>query len=165
MTGKLAIGALTLLVGAVSAATAAAPGDAAAGFEKLKSLAGQWEAKGPEGMPVTVTYSVVSEGSAVLEQISFGNMVTVYHRDGDGLMLTHYCAGGNQPRMRAAASKDGGRTYDFRFVDVTNLTDPKATHMRHMSMTFKDADHVAQKWAHVTEGREDPMTLELSRKR
>ena len=41
-------------------------------------------------------------GSAVTETLFPGTaheMMSVYHMDGDDLVLTHYCAGGNQPRM------------------------------------------------------------------
>ncbi|MDR4471533.1 MAG: hypothetical protein MRJ92_02410 [Nitrospira sp.] len=34
-------------------------------------------------------------------------MTTMYYSDGDQLMLTHYCSLNNQPRMRAAAVKEG----------------------------------------------------------
>ena len=36
-----------------------------AGFEKLKSLAGEWEGKATDGKPVKATYKVTSGGSAV----------------------------------------------------------------------------------------------------
>ena len=32
-------------------------------------------------------------------------MTTVYHLDGRDLVLTHYCMGGNQPRMRAKTTE------------------------------------------------------------
>src|SRR5262245_33835119 len=86
-----------------SAATERAAHDwAAAGFEKLKSLAGEWQAQGPHGL-TKVSYEIVSGGTAVMETIippQEPTMVTLYHRDGDQLMMTHYCSGGNQPRMR-----------------------------------------------------------------
>ncbi|HET9480961.1 MAG TPA: hypothetical protein VFP98_04325, partial [Candidatus Polarisedimenticolia bacterium] len=91
------------------------------GFERLKSLEGTWRGKAPDGAPVTVTYKVIAAGSAVMEQLSVENMITVYHADGDNLMLTHYCAGNNQPRMRASAAGQDGSVLSFHFVDATNL--------------------------------------------
>jgi len=77
-----------------------------AGFEKLKTLIGQWEATTPSGTHGTVKYELVSDGSAILERIGGDehaamDMVTVYHPDGARLVMTHYCSAGNQPRMWA----------------------------------------------------------------
>lgn len=51
---------------------------------------------------VRTTYKLVAGDSAIEETLSHGNMVTMYHPDGNSLMLTHYCVAQNQPRMRAA---------------------------------------------------------------
>ena len=34
------------------------------------------------------------------------DMISMFHVDGDRLLMTHYCSAGNQPRMKAAASPD-----------------------------------------------------------
>jgi hypothetical protein len=52
-------------------------------------------------------------------------MTTVYHREGADLALTHYCAGGNQPRMRARAPAADANVLEFAFDGGTNL-DPAA---------------------------------------
>ena len=130
-------------------------------FEKLKALAGEWRTKTPDGTAHKVTYRLVSSGTAVMEELEAGGMVTVYHQDGDSLLLTHYCAGNNQPRMRAKPA--GGNTLDFRFEDVSNLPDPKAQHMRHMSLTLKDADHISQQWTFSKAGEEELHSFELTR--
>lgn len=46
--------------------------------------------------------------------------MSVYHTDGRGLMLTHYCVQGNQARLRATAI-EGGRV-SFSQIDATNLS-------------------------------------------
>src|SRR5262245_42675031 len=126
---------------AIAAPALAADSSAAAGYEKIKALVGTWEAKGPEGM-VTVTYRVVAGGQAVEETLSHGDMVTVYHKDGDSLLMTHYCMAGNQPRMRASGLSADGKSLDFKFVDATNLANPGDSHMSGLKMTFVDADHL-----------------------
>jgi hypothetical protein len=75
-------------------------------FERLKSLAGDWvnakDAKDPKA-PVAISLRVIAGGSAILEREFPGTpneMVTVYHRDGDKVLMTHYCVLGNQPQMR-----------------------------------------------------------------
>ena len=44
-------------------------------------------------------------------------MATLYHLDGDQLMLTHYCSAGNQPRMRAATVSTEG-VIEFHLLDT-----------------------------------------------
>ena len=82
-----------------------------AGFEKIKSLAGEWQvahAPGEHGEhgehAGTVSYKVTAGGSAVLETLFAGTdheMVTLFYMDGDDLTLTHYCMLQNRPLMRA----------------------------------------------------------------
>jgi hypothetical protein len=124
------------------------------GFEKLKSLVGEWKGKMKEGEEVKTTYRLVGADSAIEEYLSHGNMVTIYHPDGSRLMLTHYCAAQNQPRMRAAAFKSGDDTLKFSFVDATNMSGPNAQHMHNLAFTFRDADHFTQEWTLYDGGKE-----------
>jgi len=120
-----------------------------AGFEKLKSLAGEWEGKSTDGKPVKAIYKVTSGGSAVAETLQSGTepeMLTVYHMDGGHLMMTHYCSLANQPRMRAEASSGDPKSLDFQYVGATNLSKADAPHMHHLVVAFEDADHITQKW-------------------
>ena len=159
----LSIAALTLSMDSVSAQS-----KAAAGFEKLKSLAGEWNGKGPDGQLVKVTYQIVSGGSALIEQrkpAQEPDMVSVFHLDGDKLMMAHYCSAGNQPRMRAEAPSGEIKNLNFTFVDVTNLTKPTNGHMRQLSFTFQDNDHMIQVWTWREGGKDMPARFELERKK
>src|SRR5579863_8610060 len=76
--------------------------DAAAAFARLKTLVGEWEANRPDGK-VRLAYELTGGGSALVERQAeekMPAMMTVYHLDGDRLILTHYCMAGNQPRMQ-----------------------------------------------------------------
>ena len=81
-------------------------------LEALKKLAGDWVAVGKDGKATAKVISsirVTSAGTAVQETLFPGSdheMVTMYHLDGDDLILTHYCSLGNQPRLRAEPGKD-----------------------------------------------------------
>src|ERR1700752_1450302 len=88
-------------------------------LDKIKSLVGEWEATTPEG-PTTVKYELISNGTAVEERLGVHNeeMVSIYHMNGDKLMMTHYCSFNNQPRFEAVVDGD---TITFRYVDATNL--------------------------------------------
>lgn len=132
-----------LLTGALLLPAAAGTGVDAA-WERLRSLAGEWE--GTLGArKAGVTYTIVSGGSVVMEAMKMPapepDMVTMYHRDGSGLVATHYCSLGNQPRMRATEAPPDGKTIRFRFADITNLSKPGVPHIRHLTVTFQDADH------------------------
>jgi hypothetical protein len=101
-------------------------------FDKIKSLAGNWEGKATDGNAVHINYKVVSGGTAVMESIEAGadhQMVTLYYLDGDHLMMTHFCMANNQPRMRADASTSSPSAIKFKFVDATNLSSPEAGHI------------------------------------
>ena len=91
---------------------------AKAAFERLKGLAGTWETRVAQNPPGVATYIVTGGGMVVLEVMN--GMATAYHLDKDTLMLTHYCGGGNQPRMRAKSVSSDGRHIAFQMYDITN---------------------------------------------
>lgn len=120
-------------------------------FEKLKTLTGEWEAKTKDGQTVKTTYKLVSNGSAVMETLDMGKkgegtMVTVYHLDGDQLMMTHYCSANNQPRMKAQPASGEINSLAFSYLDATNLAPPDSGHMHRLVVTFQDKKHMSQDW-------------------
>ena len=146
---------------------APAPGVDAA-WERLRGLAGEWE--GSYGTTKSsVTYAVVSGGHAVIESMKMPapapDMVTVFHRDGAGLMATHYCSVGNQPRMRAAEASADGKVIKFRFQDITNLASPEGIHIRHLTVTFDDADHMTEDWVGWDGKKEENTVMKWTRKK
>src|SRR5260370_35582830 len=105
--------------------------NAAAAFDKLKALAGEWEATSEKGK-VTSFLEVVSNGTALVEKISVpgdGEMVTVYYVDGNQLVLTHYCSAGNQPHMRAEPFDRTSNLIRFNFAGAANLASAGDAHM------------------------------------
>jgi len=142
----------TPLLAEKTAPASAAPVNA--GFEKMKTLVGDWKGKTAEGNDIAVTYRLVAAGSAIEEHMSVADMVTMYHVNGKNLMLTHYCAAGNQPRMKAAAFRDGDQTLAFMFFDATNLPDKKAMYMHDATFTFVDANHLVATWTNYTGGKD-----------
>ena len=158
---------LILALGTLPAYAVWAGSDATAGFERLKSLAGEWHATGPHGR-VEISYEVISGGAAVIERRvpeKEPGMTTVFHLDGDKLMMTHYCSIGNQPRMVADVSKTGKvEKLNFTFLDVTNLARPTDGHMRNLTFTFQGKDHVTQGWTWRQDDKDVRTTFELERK-
>lgn len=146
-----------------TAAFAVAQSDAKKSLDKLKSLAGTWEGKMSDGQSASVTYSVISGGSAVMADMTHESMVTMYSLDGNRLLMTHYCAMGNQPRMSASLSPDG-KTMEFTFVDATNLASPQAGHMHHAVFNFLDANHYTEDWTFTQDGQSKTEHFDLHRK-
>ncbi|HEV8487117.1 MAG TPA: hypothetical protein VGV87_26460 [Blastocatellia bacterium] len=131
-----------------------------ADFDRLKALAGDWDATSPEGKS-RITFTLISNGTAVMESMTEHNMVTVYHPDGDSVLMTHYCAVGNQPRMRARRS--GTDSLIFQFVDVANLKGVGAGRMQRLVIKFQDADHLTEEWTWKEGNKETTSVFHLQR--
>jgi hypothetical protein len=127
-------------------------------FESLKKLAGDWVEVGEDGKPtekVVSSIRVTSAGSAIEETLFPGGdheMVTMYFLDGDRLLLTHYCALGNQPQLRAEPGKDA-RQIAFKFIGATNLKSPDEHHMHEATLTLSGPDRYQSEWISNKEGK------------
>jgi hypothetical protein len=140
--------ALTLALGARAAdAPKPAPAPTHAGFEKVKKLAGTWVEADKDGKPTEKVVSVVkviANGSTVHETFFPGTpmeMVSVYHLDKGELVMTHYCALGNQPRLKADP-KSPANQLKWDFVGGTNLDVTKDMHMHSSVVTFVSDDRI-----------------------
>ncbi len=155
---------LALLAALVPALSGASSDDA---WKQLLSLAGEWQGSA-EGKTTTLTYTVISGGSALMESMKMPapdpDMVTIYHRDGDGLVATHYCSIGNQPRMRAPGATPDGKSIRFRFADITNLK-PGGDHIKDLTVTFVDAAHFTQEWVSTAKGKDESAVFKWTRKK
>ena len=122
------------------------------GLERLKKLAGTWVMADKDGKPTDQVVSVIkvtAAGSAVHETLFPGQpqeMVSVYYRDGNDLVMTHYCALGNQPRMKADPKSPANQIH-FQFAGGSNLDPAKDKHMHEGTITFVDDDHI--EWSGV----------------
>lgn len=151
---------------AFSATFACAQSDAQKAFASIKKLPGAWEGKTPNGGTFEVTFKTVSGGSAVMSEIVVPNedMISMIHLDGPNkILLTHYCAAGNQPRMQGAVSADG-KTITFNYVDATNLDSPDTGHMQRMVLTILDDNHHTEEWTFLDHGKEHKEVFDLRRK-
>jgi hypothetical protein len=134
--------------------------DAQAEFQQLKSLAGTWKGRGPDGA-VRVTFRVTSGGSALLqEMVPEGRVadpsngdddpVTMIYVDGAKLTLIMYCdTGKNRPRMLGTRSPDGKRI-EFAMVDFSG--DRKHGIMDRATFSIADAAHHTESWDYVSTG-------------
>jgi hypothetical protein len=151
MTRRFLVGGLMLI--ALGAGVrgddkpAPTPAPAHPGLERLKKLAGTWVAADESGKPTDQVVSVIkvtAAGSAVQETLFPGQpheMVSIYHRDGADLVMTHYCALGNQPRMKADPNSPPNQI-KWAFAGGTNFDPAKDMHMHEGTITFIDDDHI-----------------------
>ncbi len=158
MKTRIMVGVLISLVTMYLPARAADPKPltAAERFEQIKKLAGDWAEKGKDGAATEkkTSYRVTSGGSAVIETIFPGSekeMITMYHLDGDKLILKHYCMLGNQPCLSAESSADA-KKIRFNFLNATNMKSEKDLHMHQVEFTIVDQDHLIAEWGSCQDG-------------
>jgi hypothetical protein len=107
-------------------------------------------------MPVKVFYRVVSNGSVVMEHMQPDKeteTITMYALAGDRIIVTHYCAAGNQPTMQTAPSPAANGKYDFTFVRVSGIKTPDEGHMSALVLLIPDQDHLTQTWTFDDRGK------------
>jgi len=155
------------LIAATLSAQEAPTATSNAGFDLVKSLAGNWEGRMPEGQPLHVSYSLVSNGFAVLERRlagGEGEMLTLYSANGNRVAVIHYCSFGNQPQMQTAPLSASPRKLSFVFVRATNLASKATGHMVGLGLTFVDKDHLVQEWTWSEAGKVSTEVDHLTRK-
>jgi len=152
--------AVSLFVALLLPGTALAQTTTAAdAFERLKSLEGEWlDVEGVFGTKgaTAVTYRITGGGTTVVETFPVGTpgeMVTIYHKDGNDLVLTHYCSAGNQPRMRAKAMS--GNTLAFDFDGGTNIDPATTSHMHAVTLEILSPDELRANWHNWRNGKPD----------
>ena len=128
-------------------------------FELVRSLSGEWVGESTKGWVESASYQVLAGGTAVLETTRFispsdSGMATVFHLDGDRVLLTHYCEAGNQPRLHATAFDPVARTATFSFLDGTGMASRDVGHMDKVVIRFIDGDHFESQWSWYEKGAE-----------
>jgi hypothetical protein len=138
-----------------------------AAFEKMQSLAGDWEGRADAGNPVKSSFVVVASNTAVLETLKVSGteeMVTLYSVDKDSIVLVHYCPTNNQPRMRATPGSGNGKELVFTFQGAGNLPSLAVGHEHKLVIEFLDKDHIIERWTWRKDGKDTVMVYQLSRK-
>lgn len=69
------------------------------------------------------------------------------------MALTHYCAIGNQPHMKAKP-KPGENKVAFEFVKASNMKSDRDMHMHSVTFTFVDKDTLKTEWTNYDGGKE-----------
>lgn len=161
------VGALIALGSVMSSPALAKDLTPAETFEELKKLVGEWKGTTAEGGAEKVSYRLIAAETVLLEEwvLSSGRQaLTVYHRDGDALVATHYCPRGNQPRLKlASASTEKG--FFFEFVSATNLPDADAAHQHRFEIQIHGPDSFTRGETYLTTGKLTAGVVTYSRNR
>lgn len=144
LSGRLALSWVFLAVLGISARGADGV-KAQDAFNQLKTLAGEWKVDaaghGPDAPPGTITYKVTGGGKVVMETMFPGTdheMVSMYHLDGEDLRMTHYCAAGNQPRLKLDRANSSAEKLVFVFEGGGNLDPEKDVYIAGGQALFKE---------------------------
>lgn len=135
-------------------------------FESLQALVGDWEAKLESGQAITVNYKMMSNSSIMVETFttpSGKQTISVYHMDDAHLLLTHYCAQGNQPRLRLNLKRSTPKKFAFEFYDATNLSSKDAEHMIFLEAELVDQGHFNQTYTYRAGKEQETTTLRFAR--
>jgi hypothetical protein len=152
---------LLLLVPATLRAADTEPFDAESAFAQLKELAGTWTGSSG-GMRMEVT----SAGHTIEQTVFPGGpheMKTLFFLDQGSLIGQHYCALGNQPRLRFEPSDEAGL---IRLVldGGTNLDPERDYHVRAGLFRLLPGDRLESTWTFFDNGElEQVQTFELER--
>jgi len=121
--------------------------DAQKTFDQMKTLAGTWQGT-IMGISINVTIRVASSGTAILHEATTdggrppNHEITMFYVEGDRLLATHYCDGGNRARFVGKLSPDG-KTSEFNLLDVAGST--KGGLVKRMVFTVVDANkHIVE---------------------
>jgi len=137
-------------------------------FQKMASLAGDWEGKDEHGMLAKTNFKVVAANTAVMETLAapgMEEMVTLYSVNGDKLSIIHYCPTNNQPHMEATPPEGEVKDLVFEFKDARNMASPAAGHQSKLALRFDDADHFTEIWTWTQNGKDVLMTFHFARKK
>jgi hypothetical protein len=136
----------------------------AAWAELQRALVGRWKATTPDNRGFLLAYRLVSNGTALVETFTSSasgkETLSVYHRDAGALMLTHYCAQGNQARLEAIAATREKVVFAFR--EATNVA-PGQDVMQQLTITLRPDGFDQETVYRLASGALETTTLRFAR--
>ena len=159
-----------VIAGIVALSFSNAGADTGGVMAKLLALEGEWtllDENGTDTGVVGAVFKPTANGSALSEVMMPGGdheMLNVYHTDGDRVLMTHYCAAGNQPRLEIVPAGDD--RLELRFDSITNLAHEGANHMHQADFQLRGPDRLTTYWYSMKDGKlsEEATVIDLARK-
>lgn len=150
----------------VEAAPIVGPRDAAASsFDTMAKLVGTWRPVGQVTSPLRIRFSLTAGGTVLVEEWSRAgrsHSLTLYHLDEAGLVATHYCPQGNQPRLQQVAPFVE-RVFRFTFRDATDLDAEHEAYLTGLAFDLSDPALVVRKETYRQKGVDEASELKLVR--
>jgi hypothetical protein len=156
-----------LLVTAIFLQNALAASNASKAFQKMKTLAGDWEGSDAEGNAAKTNFKLVISDTTLMETLSvtgMHEMLTLYNVDNDGIALHHFCPTNNQPQMRAIPPAGEIRELVFQFQRGGNLPDINIGHEHKLVIQFEDDEHIIERWTWRSDGHDNESVYHFTRK-
>ena len=163
-----AISAVLLLAAAPSVASAPTetqkPASAAeSDFARLAALAGEWRnAQNPQST-LRIRFALTAGGTVLQESWFRGetlHSLTLYHRDGGKLVLTHYCPQGNQPTL---VQSDTAASLAFTFRSATDLDAAQESYLHDLSFDLTNPDRPVRRETYRSTDGDETSALVLER--
>ena len=122
-------------------------------FAQLKQLVGVWRrADGPQSS-LRIRFYLTARGTVLVESWEARGQphsLTLYHRDGDALLATHYCPQGNQPRLELRGRDGSGLHFTLR--DATDLDPSTESHQHDLWFNLTDPDSPVRSEVYSSKG-------------
>ena len=110
-------------------------------FAELTRMVGVWRRADKPESSLRIRFYLTAGGTVLVESWEAGgkpHSLTLYHRDGDALLATHYCPQGNQPRLALAGRDTSGLHFVFR--DATDLEPATEKHQHELWFDLSNPD-------------------------
>ena len=168
---------IALIISAQMASQASAQPDVAAphtspekitaedAFAQLTRMVGAWRPADKPESPIRIRFYLTARGTVLVESWEARGQphsLTLYHRDGQALLATHYCPQGNQPRLSLAGRDTSGLHFVFR--DATDLEPATEKHQHDLWFDLSDPDRPVRGETYSgKDGPEAPERMQLVR--
>lgn len=134
-------------------------------LDAMAKLVGTWRPAGKAAAPLRIRFSLIAGGTVLVEEWSRAgrpHSLTLYHRDGTGLIATHYCPQGNQPRLQLV-SPVVEKVPRFGFRDATDLDVEHEAFLTALNFDLSDPALVVRRETYRQNGVDEASELKLVR--
>lgn len=134
-------------------------------FDDMKRLVGIWRNAETPGSPLRIRFSLTAGGTVLVEEWKRGDQphsLTLYHRNGETVIATHYCPQGNQPRLRLHPQVTDN-VLRFTFLDATDLDAADESHLSALTFDLSNESTIVRRERYDQSGKSETTELRLVR--
>ena len=163
LTASGSVAAKSMEAPHTSAQTPTQISSAEADFALLATLVGDWKnAENPDSK-LRIRFALTAGGTVLQESWLVGDRLhslTLYHRDGAQLVVTHYCPQGNQPTL---AQTEGGPMLAFTFRSASDLDAATENYLHDLSFDLSNPNRPIRREVYRGVEGDDVSVLVLER--